>query len=133
MTQRLTTKPDLQNSLFVWTNSLQQIQSIRKAQETIDFRAVQREMDKFVRSFVPLDIDEEDIAHYCNSLISDEVFFLLFKCNLLFFNILLFQFSGIFRCSRSRTWPMCQWRICGQYRRIFRTCYVYTITSSWHM
>lgn len=75
MTQRLTTKPDLQNSLLVWTHTLQQIQLLRKSQETIDFRAVQREMDKFVRSFVPLDIEEEDIAHYCNSLVSDEVCF----------------------------------------------------------
>ncbi len=39
-------------------------------------QALWRIMDEFVRTFVPLDVTEDDIAHYRDSLLGDEEFFI---------------------------------------------------------
>lgn len=65
-----TQNASLQQCLDVWVAALQQVQ--QSAQ--LDLRKSM--IERFVRTFVPLDVEEEDICHYANSLIYDEVYFL---------------------------------------------------------
>jgi hypothetical protein len=51
---------------------LQAIHHLRQTQKD-NLRLIQSKVDEFARVFVPIDIDEEDISHYVNNLVVDEV------------------------------------------------------------
>lgn len=73
MSEVKTTKhTQLQATLNNWYDQLLQINELRQT-ERHNLTEVHRKIDEFARSFVPLDIDEEDISHYTNNLLMDEV------------------------------------------------------------
>eukprot|EP01033_Poteriospumella_lacustris_P011010 gene11009-7832_t len=75
MSEVKTTKhTQLQATLNRWYDQLLQVNELRQTQQH-NLAEVHRKIDEFARSFVPLDIDEEDISHYTNNLLMDEEFF----------------------------------------------------------
>lgn len=62
----------LQATLNQWFDTLLQIAEFRVA-DPQNLTELHRKIDGFARSFVPIDIDEEDISHYTNNLLIDEV------------------------------------------------------------
>ncbi len=62
----------LQATLNQWFDTLLQIAEFRVA-DPQNLTELHRKIDSFARSFVPIDIDEEDISHYTNNLLIDEV------------------------------------------------------------
>ena len=72
----------LQTTLENWVNALSDIyerltsDEIQAMSPANRQQAMWRVMDEFVRTFVPLDVTEEDIAHYRDSLLNDEEFFI---------------------------------------------------------
>lgn len=64
-----TRNPQLQEQLTNWDNQLHAIQSLS------DLSARQQALDAFVRGFVPIDIEAEDIIYYEGNLLNDEVRF----------------------------------------------------------
>jgi hypothetical protein len=71
----------LQTALENWVNQLSDIYERMTSPEIQEMtlanrqQALWRVMDDFVRTFVPLDVTEDDIAHYRDSLLGDEEFF----------------------------------------------------------
>ena len=65
-----TRNPGLQRCLDQWSIQLTDINS-----QPADPQSRYRAIDSFARSFVPLDVEEADIAHYAQSLASDLVCF----------------------------------------------------------
>ena len=67
-TIKRTKNSHLQEQLTRWKSQLDAIQAASN-----DIQQKQRLLDSFVRGFVPLDVTEEDILHYENSLLNDDV------------------------------------------------------------
>mmetsp|Transcript_24452 Transcript_24452/g.18571 ORF Transcript_24452/g.18571 Transcript_24452/m.18571 type:complete len:144 (-) Transcript_24452:82-513(-) len=76
MATKTTKNEELQVALNRWFDMLLQIQELRSSGSTGDnVPTLHRKIDEFARTFVPLDVDEEDISHYTNNLLLDEEFF----------------------------------------------------------
>jgi hypothetical protein len=71
---KTTRHTQLQETLNQWFEALLQVAEFRVAHKE-DLTQLHRKIDNFARSFVPTNIDEEDIAHYTNNLLIDEEFF----------------------------------------------------------
>lgn len=73
---KTTKHASLQAQLNSWHDILLRVNESRRTLDvstTDGLRALRTLMDEFVTSFVPSDIDEEDMSHYANNLITDEV------------------------------------------------------------
>lgn len=93
-----TTNENLQKTLNAWVEELTaivQIKADNSNKEQIEYKL--KTIDTFVRSFVPLDVTEDDIAHYSGLLQCDQVTIQLFLF-FLFFLFLSLYLSGIFGC-----------------------------------
>jgi hypothetical protein len=76
-----TKNPFLQEALEGWVDQLSDIYTLMSdtALSSGDRQStLWRPLDTFVRSFAPLDVTEDDIAHFRDSLIHDEEFFVSF-------------------------------------------------------
>lgn len=73
MTKR-TTNINLQNTLDAWVHMLSMaLEAPRRGQCSADVPSREDIIDQFVRTFVPLDVEEADIEHYGSNLKSDDV------------------------------------------------------------
>lgn len=72
---KTTRHTQLQETLNQWFEALLQVAEFRVAHKE-DLTQLHRMIDNFACSFVPTDIDEEDIAHYTNNLLMDEVIYI---------------------------------------------------------
>ncbi len=68
-----TNSPTLQSALDTWLALL--LAAFEAPSKVAGGSGVKKEdlIDQFVRSFVPLDVEEEDIVHYSSSLKGDQV------------------------------------------------------------
>jgi hypothetical protein len=69
-----TKNSSLQLQLQQWDEQISSILALDTS-ITTNLSRKQQLLDSFVRSFVPLDVDEEDVIHYQSNLLNDEEFF----------------------------------------------------------
>jgi hypothetical protein len=107
MSEVKTTKhTQLQATLNRWYDQLLQVNELRQTQQH-NLAEVHRKIDEFARSFVPLDIDEEDISHYTNNLLMDEVE--RHVATSLIASNSRHVWSGVFRRFGARIGTVCYW------------------------
>lgn len=63
----------LQNSLNQWMEMLTIVHTLVHSGNRNNMSDRQIATDRFVRSFVPSDVTEDDISHYATNLLTDDV------------------------------------------------------------